>query len=138
MKPRVPDSPIFRKSAHAPLDRRHAERVSIHYRVAYSTETDQNLLKGEGSLKDLSKSGCQMAAAVVPAVGSTLTLFLYIEDGSPPMCLTGAVVSWAAAQQFAVTFPILTSDERKRLQGMIWKHARLSSKTQHRTAFRIV
>ena len=138
MKPSPLDSRITRKSAYAPLDRRYAERVPIHYRVMYSAETGPKLVKGEGSLKDLSKSGCKVTAAIVPTVGSSVTLFLYIEDGNPPMCLIGTTVSWVAGQSFAAKFPKLTSEERKRLQEMIWKHATLLPTKHQRAAFRIV
>jgi hypothetical protein len=39
---------------------------------------------------------------------------------------------------FAVRFPKLTDDERKRIQSIIWKHVRLPEANHHRTAFRIV
>ena len=138
MKPSPLDSSITRKNAHAPLDRRYAERVPIQFRVMYSTEADPKLVKGEGSLRDLSKSGCKVTAAVVPHVGSSITLFLYIEDGNPPMCLTGTTVSWVAGHLFAAKFPKLTSEERRRLQDMIWKHATLLPTKHQRAAFRIV
>lgn len=54
------------------------------------------------------------------------------------MCLTDVIVSWIARDSFAVRFPKLSAEERKRLQGVIWKHVRLSSLDDRRTAFRII
>jgi hypothetical protein len=47
-------------------------------------------------------------------------------------------VSWIKGNVFAVRFPKLADDERKRIQGIIWKHVSLSKAESHRTAFRIV
>src|SRR5689334_22235834 len=131
------DSGTAMKSALAPLDRRYAERVPLHCRVSFTTEDGPSHVRGEGTLKDLSKTGCKITADSLPPVGCSVTLFIYIDDGNPPMCLTGATVSWVAGQLFAAKFPKLSSEERKRLQEMVWKNARLIPTKHERTAFRI-
>ncbi|HEX9154172.1 MAG TPA: PilZ domain-containing protein [Nitrospira sp.] len=126
------------KSAHAPLDRRYAERVPINYRVTYTGAEGARLVKTEGSLRDLSKIGCKVLGTILPVTGSTVTLTLYLEDGQAPLCLSDATVSWIRGSVFAIRFPKLTADERKRVQEVIWKHVTLSPSKNHRTAFRIV
>lgn len=125
-------------SAHAPLDRRYAERVPIHYRVTYLGTEGARLIKTEGSLRDLSQTGCKVLGTLLPTLGGTLTVTLHLDDGLAPLCLTDATVSWIKGSMFAVRFPKLAEEERKRIQGVIWKHVTVSPSKNHRTAFRIV
>jgi c-di-GMP-binding flagellar brake protein YcgR len=129
---------INNQNTHSLLDRRYAERAPIQYRVSYSGEEGARIVKGEGTLKDLSKTGCKILSAATSSLGSSLTLLLYLEDGQAPMRLTDVIVSWITRDSFAVRFPKLSAEERKRLQDVIWKNASLSSLNNRRTAFRIV
>lgn len=138
MKSSILDQKINASNAHAPLDRRYAERVPTHYRVTYMGTEGARLVQTEGSLRDLSKTGCKVLGTVLPPLGCTLTLTLHLEDGREPLRLTDATVSWIKGSVFAVRFPKLTEDERKRIQGVIWKHVTLSPSKNHRAAFRIV
>src|SRR5574339_1088886 len=124
--------------AHHPLDRRYAERALIHHEVTYTGTEGARFTTSTGSLKDLSKTGCKILGTTLPAIGGTLTITLHLNDGQPPLCLTGATVSWIKGSLFAVRFPKLIDDERKRIQAVIWKHVSLSKAKHHRTAFRIV
>jgi hypothetical protein len=123
---------------HAPLDRRYAERAFIQHEVTYTGIEGARFTTSTGSLKDLSKTGCKILGTTLPAIGGTLTITLHLNDGQPPLCLTGATVSWIKGSLFAVRFPKLIDDERKRIQAVIWKHVSLSKAKNHRTAFRIV
>ena len=126
------------QKAHSLLDRRYAERVPIRYRITYLGEEGARIVTGEGALKDLSKTGCKILGAATISLGSRLTLLLDLEDGQPPMRFTDVLVSWIAKDSFAVRFPDLSTEERKRLQDVIFKHIRLSSLDDRRTAFRII
>lgn len=135
------DHPVLRidhQKAHSLLDRRYAERVPIGYRIKYSGEEGARIDRGEGILKDLSKTGCKILGATTSSLGSSLTLLLDLEDGQAPMRLTDVLVSWIDRDSFSVRFPKLSAEERKRLQEVIWKHVRLSSLDDRRTAFRII
>ena len=135
------DHPVLKgnnQKVHSLMDRRYAERVPIHYRITYSGEEGARIVTGEGTLKDLSKTGCKIRGAITSSLGSTLILLLHLEDGQPPMRLANVVVSWIAKDSFAVKFPRLSAEERKRLQEVIWKNASLSTLEDRRTAFRIV
>jgi hypothetical protein len=89
-------------------------------------------------LKDLSKTGCKILGVAESSLGSYITLHLDLEDGQAPMRLTDVLVSWIAKDSFAVKFPKLTPEERKRLQEVIFKNISLSSLDDRRTAFRII
>ena len=138
MKLANPILKINNQKAHSLLDRRYAERVPMRYRVTYSGEEGARIVRGEGALKDLSKTGCKILGATTSSLGSRLTLFLNLEDGHAPLCLTDVIVSGTAADSFAVRFPKLSAEERKRLQNVIFKKISLSSLDDRRTAFRIV
>jgi c-di-GMP-binding flagellar brake protein YcgR len=126
------------QKAHSLLDRRYAERVPIRYRITYSGEEGARIVKGEGALNDLSKTGCKILGMPASSLGSHITLLLDLEDGQPPMRLSDVLVSWIARDSFAVKFPKLSQEERKRLQEVIWKNISMSALDDRRTAFRIV
>lgn len=138
MKLDHPALKINHQKTHSLLDRRYAERVPIRCRISYSGEDGARIVTGEGNLSDLSKTGCKIFGATMPAPGSSIILFLHLEDGQAPLCLTGNMVSWVTGDSFAAKFPKLTASERKRLQDIIWRNARASSLTNRRVAFRIV
>jgi len=133
--------PVFKNNnqkAHSLLDRRYAERVPIRYRISYSGEEGARTVPGEGTLKDLSKTGCKILGPSTSSLGSRLTLLLDLEDGQAPLLLTDVTVSWISRDSFAVRFPVLSADERKRLQEVVRKNVSLASLDHRRTAFRIV
>jgi len=138
MKLNHPILKVNTQKAHSLLDRRYAERVSIRYRITYFGEEGARIVAGEGALKDLSKTGCKVLGVATNPLGSRLTLLLDLEDGQAPMLLTDVIVSWIAQDSFAVKFPKLSPEERKRLQEVIWKNISLSSLDDRRTAFRII
>ncbi|HJS66849.1 MAG TPA: PilZ domain-containing protein [Nitrospiraceae bacterium] len=138
MKLNHPILKVNTQKAHSLLDRRHAERVPTRHRITYFREEGARIVTGEGALKDLSKTGCKILGMTTNPLGSRLTLILDLEDGQAPLRLTNVLVSWVASDSFAVEFPKLSSEERKRLQNVILKNISLSSLDDRRTAFRIV
>jgi hypothetical protein len=52
--------------------------------------------------------------------------------------LPDVLISWIDKDSFAVKFPKLSQEERKRLQDVILKNISLSSINDQRAAFRIV
>ncbi len=125
-------------SSHAPFDRRYAERVPIDYPVAYTGADGTRLIKTEGSLRGLLKTGYKILGTYLPSAKCSLALTSYFEDGQTPLSLRDVTVSWIKGNIFGVRFSMLTSDERKPVQEMIWEHVTLSPSKQHRAAFRIV
>jgi c-di-GMP-binding flagellar brake protein YcgR len=138
MKLSHPILKVNTQKAHSLLDRRYAERVLIRYRITYFGEEGARIVAGEGALTDLSKTGCKILGVASSPLGSRLTLLLDLEDGQAPMRLTDVIVSWVSKDSFAVKFPRLSPEERKRLQDVIWKNIRVSSLDDRRTAFRII
>ena len=138
MKLSHPALKINDQKSHSLLDRRYAERVPLRCRISYAGQEGARVVTGEATLKDLSKTGCKILGAAPSPLGSPLTLLLDLKDGQAPMHLTDVIVSRIAVGSFAVRFPMLSAEERRRLQDVILKHVRLSSIDDRRTAFRIV
>jgi len=129
---------IKSQKAHSLLDQRYAERVQMWCRIRYSSQVGDRAVTGEAILKDLSKTGGKILGPAPSPRGSHITLLLDFKDGQAPIRITDVLVSWIARDSFAVKFPALSSEERKRLQEFIWKNISLSSVNNRRTAFRIV
>lgn len=126
------------QKAHSLLDRRYAERVPIGHRISYTGTEGARIVTGEGVLKDLSKTGCKILSETASSLGSSISLYLYLEDGQAPLRLTDATISWIERTSFSVRFPKLSAEERRHIQEVIWKHVRLSTLDTRRTAFRII
>lgn len=109
------------QKAHSLLDRRYAERVPLQYRVAYSGAEGARIVRGEGVVKNLSKTGCKILGTATISLGSRLTLLLYLKDAQAPMRLIDTLVSWVSKDAFSVRFPKLSPEERKRLQKLSLK-----------------
>jgi len=124
--------------AHAPLDRRYAERAPLDHEVTYSRTEGARITTSTGTLQDLSKTGCKILGSTAPALGLSVTFTLNLDDGQAPLRLTEATVTWMKGNLFALRFPTLTENDRKRIQAVIWKHVSLSNGKSYRTAFRIV
>lgn len=120
------------------LDRRGAERVPMECPVRFtSEERHDDGSKIEGTLCDLSKTGCQIFSLQPPAPGSQITLLLVLPDGNPPMRLIGTTVRHVRGRVFGAEFLPLTPEERRRLQALIFKHVTWQVYSLRRPAFRI-
>jgi hypothetical protein len=138
MKQSYPILQINNQKALLPLDRRYSERVPIRYQIRYFGIEGARVVPGQGSLNNLSKTGCKILGSTTNSLGSRLTLVLHLEDGQAPLCFTEATISWIGRDSFAVKFPRLSAEERRRLQGVICKNVSAASLDDRRTAFRIV
>lgn len=119
------------------MDRREAERAPVDCPVTFTSEEIQDsVAKVEGTLVDLSKTGCKVASPTPPHRGSQITLILYLPDGRPPMRLIGTTVRHVGSRTFGAEFLPVTPEERRRLQSIIFKHLTWSVFSLRRPAFR--
>ena len=133
-----PDGTDAEQAEDAYLDRRAAERVPMDCPVTFTSEERlEDRSKVEGTLLDLSKTGCQIYSLKPPAPGSHITLILSLPDGEPPMCLIGTIVRRVGGHVFGAEFLPLSSGGRRRLQAIILKHVTWSIYAWRRPAFRI-
>ncbi len=121
------------------LDRRGAERAPVVCPVRFSSEErygdGSNV---EGTLCDLSKTGCKIFSLIPPRKGAQITLFLQLPDGMPPLYLIGTTVRHVQGHDFGAEFLPLTPEERRRIQAVIFKFVTWSAYSLRRPAFRIV
>lgn len=119
------------------MDRRGAERAPVNCPVSFtSEEIHGSVAQVEGTLVDLSKTGCQVASITPPYRGSQITLILYLPDGGPPLRLIGTTVRHVGCRTFGAEFLPVTPEERRRLQVIIFKHLTWSVFSLRRAAFR--
>jgi PilZ domain len=120
------------------LDRRRAERAPIDCPICFiSEERGDDGSKRAGKLLDLSKTGCRIFSLQPPAPGSQITLILSLPDGMPPIRLIGTTVRHVCGHEFGAEFLPLTSEERRRVQAIIFKHVTWSAYSLRRPAFQI-
>ncbi|BFU96947.1 MAG: hypothetical protein NTNFB02_36690 [Nitrospira sp.] len=119
------------------MDRRGAERAPVDCPVSFtSEEIHGSVAQLDGTLVDLSKTGCQVASLTPPYRGSQITLVLYLRDGGPPLRLIGTTVRHVGCRTFGAEFLSVTPEERRRLQIIIFKHLTWSVFSLRRPAFR--
>ena len=116
-------------NVHTMLERRNAVRVLAHCHIHYREASGNEVSIEEGLLRDVSTTGCTIISKATLRKGSIITLTLYLNDGQPPISLAGTTVSWAVKHRFGVTFPEMTSDERERLQMIVWNGLTLLGKS---------
>jgi c-di-GMP-binding flagellar brake protein YcgR len=120
------------------LDRRGAERAPMECPVSFTSEERHDYrAEVEGTLRDLSKTGCQIFSLQPPSQGSQITLILFLPDGGPPMRLIGTAVRHVRGRVFGAEFLLLTPEERRRLQAIVFKYVTWSVFSLRRPAFRI-
>ena len=94
---------------------RMAERFSHRTRVSFSGIGIE--IKGEGTLSDLSKTGCRIESDTRPK----LKLELFLSDYAWPMRIDRAVVRWTKGRAFGLELVSLQSAQRDRLTRIIMK-----------------
>lgn len=98
---------------------RTAERFALRSRVFFSA-IDQ-AIEGEGTIADLSKTGCRVQSDTQPPKGTEVKLNLFLSDYNWPMKVDRAVVRWTQGRTFGVEFLNLQSAQRDRLVRVIMK-----------------
>lgn len=102
---------------HPICDRRMEHRFPIDVRLMYSAQDDEEsqLITGDGSVVDLSKTGLRIHGNVAVSSGLDMTLFLYLPDGRDPLFVLSARVTWSRGHVFGVKILKMNVRERNRL-----------------------
>jgi|SRR5688572_26613537 c-di-GMP-binding flagellar brake protein YcgR len=98
---------------------RAAERFHNRSRIFFSSI--EGTVDGEGTIADLSKTGCRVESDTQPAKGLELKLELFLLDYSWPMKVDRAVVRWIKGRTFGLEFLNVQSAQRDRLVRLIMK-----------------
>jgi hypothetical protein len=98
---------------------RTAERFSLRSRVSFSGIGIE--IKGEGTLSDLSKTGCRVESDILPPKGAELKLEIFLSDYAWPMKVDRAVVCWTKGRSFGLELVSLQAAQRDRLTRITMK-----------------
>ena len=97
------------------MTKRQAVRFNIYRPVSFCS----GAAEGEGTVVDLSPSGCRVKSDVTIAVGSLICMFIVVPSGHLPITIGMATVRWANNGEFGVQFTRVNSLQQERLQTLI-------------------
>jgi hypothetical protein len=85
-----------------PINKRKHVRVRVQFRSHFSIKGKK--IQGDGELLDLSPNGCRIKSPVTVQPGLELELCIFTGNESNPITVDGAIVRWAQASEFGVSF----------------------------------
>lgn len=104
---------MYRKTYY---DRREFERMPVSLDVSIWGESGEH---GEGTLRDLSMSGCGLTTGVAFGQGSILRMELHVPNDGLPIVVQAAVVRNAGSSRSEIEFLRLQHPERERLRVLV-------------------
>lgn len=105
-------------------DRVH-ERTDTDFRAFF---TDGQYLEGEGTVLDISKSGCRVQCPCELKQGSIIELWLFMPNYEWPLRIERALVRWAKGEEFGLEFANLRPSQRERLRQFLRRRSGLPNK----------
>lgn len=97
---------------------RKAPRIRLGCRIFF---TGDNFLEGEGTIVDLSKTGCAAESETTVEVGALLELTIFLPDFDWQLRVDRSVVRWVHGQTFGLEFQSLRPVHRERLRRLVDK-----------------
>lgn len=91
---------------------RKAQRFRLRFRIFFSGGT----VEGEGTVTDISKTGCKVECDTEVQPGIDLELHVFLPDHNWPMKVEQATVRWVRGRTFGLEFTNLRPTERERLR----------------------
>ena len=98
------------------MDQRQCPRFPVRFASTFSSA---NLVRGEGSVLDLSIRGCRIESGLEVAPGTTLDVRVQTAGDAIPVQVQQAVVRWSRPPQFGLEFVTLVAEEWARLQEVV-------------------
>jgi hypothetical protein len=96
------------------------QRKSLRFRVQFrSSFSSTSMVGGEGSLLDLSISGCRIESPADVQAGTTLEVRIMVREQESPIEIRQAAVRWSREHQFGLEFVTMTPNEWTRLQQTV-------------------
>ena len=97
------------------MTKRQSVRFNIYCPVSFCSGTAE----GEGTVVDISHTGCRVKSDVTIAVDSLICMFIVVPSGLMPITIGMAAVRWAQKSEFGVQFMRVSSQQQARLQTLI-------------------
>lgn len=102
------------------MTHRHQARSADRFPVTYPVIFGGAPFVGEGTLTDLSTSGCAIVCDRTVLSGSYVRLNVLMPDQSPSLAIDLGKIRWVCGQVFGVEFIRLPSIARQQLDQAIW------------------
>lgn len=100
-------------------DRVH-DRADTDFRAFF---TDGQYLEGEGTVLDISKSGCRVLCPCDLKEGTTVEVWLFMPNYEWPLRIERALVRWTEGEEFGLQFLTLRPAQRERLRHFLRQHS---------------
>lgn len=97
------------------MDQRHSPRFHRDGGIAFQIEGQP----GEGTLINLSTSGCAVRCETTVRKGEYLELRVYLTDSAPPVEVDLAAVRWSRGMECGVEFIRITRDMQRQLRHLL-------------------
>ena len=95
---------------------RRGRRLKLSCRLFFFGQDD---FEGEGTVLDISTSGCRASSSVALQIGGVLRLSLFLPDHKWPLRVDEAIVRWVNGQQFGLEFSSIRLAQRERLRALV-------------------
>lgn len=97
------------------MTNRQSVRFNVYRPVSFCSGTGE----GEGTVIDLSQSGCRIKSNVTIDIGTLVCMFIVVPSGLMPITIGMATVRWAKNGEFGVQFMRVSPQQQERLQTLI-------------------
>lgn len=94
------------------MKERRVQRFKAEFRIFFSGEGGE----GEGTLLDLSKTGCRVQSETEAGSGSEVAAWIYPPDHDWPLKIDRAVVRWTKQTEFGLEFVEMLPAQKERLR----------------------
>jgi len=94
-------------------------RSSPRKYVRYSASVQTDNGAGEGTLFDLSRTGCRMQSNVALTPGSYLALHIEAHETESPLAVEVSIVRWHKDNQFGIEFLRYAQGDRERVTDLV-------------------
>ncbi len=107
------------------LEDRVHDRSDTDFRAFF---TDGQYVEGEGTVLDISKSGCRVQCPCELKQGVTVEVWLFMPNYEWPLRIEQALVRWKDGEEFGLQFLSLRPSQRERLRQFLQQRLRPLSK----------
>jgi hypothetical protein len=97
---------------------RRGRRVRLPCRFFFFGQDD---FEGEGTVVDISTSGCKASSSVALQIGMLLKLSLFLPDHKWPLRVDEAIVRWVNGQDVGIEFTSIRPAQQERLRALVMK-----------------
>ena len=100
------------------MERRQTLRLKVQFRSAFSAP---DMVEGDGTVVDLSDTGCRIATLVKVPRETNLEVKLSLPGDLIPVTIESSIVRWSWEHEFGVQFLKTREEDRARLAHYVQK-----------------